>query len=72
MTDLLTGNPKIQPVYEVIKREDLAGAFRDALEPFQNALILQLEDVMILYSAIVPNALWTWDFSSRWDFDMWW
>lgn len=72
MTDALKSNPKLQPVYEVIKREDLAGAFRDALKPVGDGIVASIENIVTLYAATQPPALWVWDFSSRWDFDMWW
>ncbi|GAI46935.1 unnamed protein product, partial [marine sediment metagenome] len=25
-----------------------------------------------LYAATAPSSLWTWDHTSRWDYDMWW
>ena len=61
-----------QPVYEIIKRNDLVGAFRDALREALNDIITRLNEIADLYSAIAQQALWTWDYASRWDYDVWW
>jgi len=61
-----------QPVYEVIKKEDMQAAFRDALEQSLLELLERINNLIDLYSATAPSSLWTWGYSSRWDFDMWW
>jgi hypothetical protein len=61
-----------QPVYEVIKKEDITAAFKDALEIANEEVLSRVETLVSLYAATQPAALWVWDFSSRWDFDMWW
>jgi len=61
-----------QPTYEVIKKEDMQAAFRDALEQSLLELLERINNLIDLYSATAPSSLWTWGYSSRWDFDMWW
>ena len=61
-----------QPVYEIITREDLTAAFRDAMTDQFALITAQLQTMIDLYSATAPSSLWTWDQTSRWDFDMWW
>ena len=61
-----------QPCYEVIKRKDIEGAFRDALAGSMNQVLQRLDALIDLYAATAPQSLWTWDMTSRWDFDMWW
>jgi len=68
----MTQKPIYQPVYEVIKKEDLTGAFRDALETSMIDLLTRLDQLVDMYSATAPSSLWVWDYTSRWDFDMWW
>jgi len=65
--------PKVdQPCYEVIKRNDLVGAFRDALQLSQAETLERLDAMIDLYAATAPSSLWTWGATSRWNFDMWW
>jgi len=61
-----------QPCYEVIKREDLIGAFQEALNRALTEVLSRINAFIDIYSAIVTPALWTWDYSSRWDYDAWW
>lgn len=61
-----------QPTYEVIKKEDMQAAFRDALEQSLLELLERINNLVDLYSATAPSSLWTWGYSSRWDFDIWW
>lgn len=61
-----------QPVYEVIKKEDLTAAFADALAVWGAEILERLNQLIDLYSATAPSSLWTWDNTSRWDFDLWW
>lgn len=69
---LSSGQQTNQPIYEVIKKNDLVGAFRDALAEALNEILQRLNEIADLYSAIANPALWTWDFASRWDYDQWW
>jgi len=71
MAELVVGDPAKQPVYEVIKREDLTAAFKDAMETKLQFIIAQLEQLIQTYAATAPASLWTWDYTSRWDYDMW-
>jgi len=69
----LSNNEKTnQVVYEVIKKNDLVGAFRDALAEALNDIISRLNQIADLYAAIANPSLWTWDYGSRWDYDQWW
>ena len=69
---LTTGDMTKQPVYEVIKRQDLVGAFRDALRESLSDILQRLDEIADLYAAIAQPGLWTWDYASRWDYDKWW
>lgn len=62
-----TGNP----VYEYIKKEDIEGAFRDALTSALSEMLIEIQTLVNLYSATAPTSLWTWEFTSRWDYDFW-
>jgi len=66
------GITKGNPVYEYIKKEDIEGAFRDALNLALVDILARINNLIALYSATAPNSLWTWDMTSRWDYDMWW
>jgi len=65
-------NEKVQPVYEIIKREDLIGAFKDALTQALLEVLARINQMIDLYSATAPSSLWVWDQTSRWDYDLWW
>jgi len=62
----------VQPVYEVIKKQDLTAAFADALAISLSEVLSRIEQLVDLYAATAPSSLWTWDHSSRWDYDKWW
>ena len=72
LKNVLQGDPTKQPVYEIIKREDIREAFRDALRIEMGTLLIEQENLVKLYAATQPGCLWVWDFTSRWDFDKWW
>lgn len=72
MTQALNPSPKDQPVYEVIKREDIYAAFRDAMNISNIEVLARVEELVTLYAATQPAALWVWGFSSRFGFDQWW
>lgn len=61
-----------QPVYEVIKKEDMTAAFRDAMISALSELLSRINALVDIYSATAPSSLWTWGYTSRWDFDLWW
>jgi len=61
-----------QPIYEVIKKEDLAASFADALAIWGIELMAAVNQLIDLYAATAPSSLWTWGNTSRWDFDMFW
>ncbi|MHA1227915.1 MAG: hypothetical protein ACTSPV_14305 [Candidatus Hodarchaeales archaeon] len=65
-------NPKSQPTYDIIKRKDLEGAFRDSLGLSMTEVLERINAMIDLYSATAPSSLWTWGATSRWDYDMWW
>ena len=60
-----------QPTYEVIKKEDLTAAFRDALEEALLDVLSRINALIDAYAATAPSSLWTWDYTSRWDYDCW-
>ena len=62
----------VQPVYEVVKKEDLAAAFADALAVANVAVLERLNNLIDLYAATAPSSLWTWGNTSRWGYDQWW
>jgi hypothetical protein len=61
-----------QPFYEVIKREDLIAAFKSAMRAMLDEILTQIEELTTLYSATAASSLWSWGYTSRWDYDMWW
>ena len=61
-----------QPVYEVIKREDLIAAFQTALRLALDEILSRIEELTTLYSSTAASSLWTWNYTSRWDYDMLW
>jgi hypothetical protein len=60
-----------QPVYEVIKKEDLAAAFADALTVWGAELMAAIQQLVDLFASAAPSSLWTWGTTSRWDYDVW-
>lgn len=60
------------PVYEYIKKEDIEAAFRDAMVLAFAEITARIETLISLYAATAPQSLWTWDMTSRWDYDKWW
>ena len=72
MAQLKVGQPATGPVYEVIKRQDLTAAFSDALERSLLSVLARINALVDLYSATSPSSLWVWDYSSKWDYDVWW
>ena len=66
-----TGQPG-SPMYEYIKKEDIEAAFRDALNIALVDILARIEVLTTLYANTAPPSLWTWDHTSRWDYDMFW
>jgi len=60
------------PVYEYIKKEDIEGAFRDALSLALTDILARIDTLIALYATTAAPSLWVWDHTSRWDYDMWW
>ena len=60
------------PMYEYIKKEDIEAAFRDALNLALVDILAKIEILTTLYANTAPPSLWTWDHTSRWDYDMFW
>ena len=56
--------------YEVIKKEDIEGAFRDALIKTLGELAAKINALIATVTATAPQGLWVWDFTSRWNYDM--
>jgi len=61
-----------EPCYEVIKREDLIAAFEAALVGAVSRILERINALIEVETATAPQGLWTWDFTSRWDYDKWW
>ena len=66
------GSTSGNPVYEYIKKEDIEGAFRDALVLSFAEITARIETLISLYGATAPSSLWTWGMTSRWGYDRWW
>jgi len=66
------GKTQGNPVYEYIKKEDIEAAFRDALVLAFAEITARIEELIALYAATASPSLWTWDYTSRWDYDKWW
>lgn len=66
------GSTRGNPVYEYIKKEDIENAFRDALNLALVEILSRIDVLTTLYANTAPPSLWTWDHTSRWDYDMWW
>jgi len=62
---------KGNPVYEVIKKEDIEGAFLDALNKALPEVAAKLDLLTQTIASTTPEALWTWGYTSRWGFDRW-
>jgi len=69
---LSLGKTEGNPVYEYIKKEDIQAAFRDALVLAFTEITARIEELISLYAAGAPPSLWVWDYTSRFDYDMWW
>jgi hypothetical protein len=61
-----------QPVYEIIKKEDLAAAFADSLSISLAEVLERINNLIDLYAVTAQSSLWTWDYTSRWGYDKWW
>jgi hypothetical protein len=66
------GSTQGNPVYEYIKKEDIEAAFNDALSVALLDILARIDILTTLYANTAPPSLWTWDHTSRWDYDMWW
>jgi len=62
----------VQPTYEVIKREDIMAAIRDGITHALEEMLSRINALVDIYSATAPSSLWTWDYTSRWDYDSFW
>jgi hypothetical protein len=67
-----TATPVSQPVYEVIKKQDIQAAFKDAVQDALAGVLSSINNLIDIYSNTAPSSLWTWGQTSRWDYDMWW
>jgi len=61
-----------QPVYEVITKENLTAAFKDALDQANIEVLSRLDQLIDAYSATAQPSLWVWGLTSRWGYDKWW
>ena len=59
------------PVYEIIKKEDLEAAFTDALSKALKDANERIDTLIELYSETAPSSMWVWGFTSRWGLDFW-
>lgn len=66
------GKTEGNPVYEYIKKEDIEAGFRDALIVAFAEITARIDNLVALYAASAPPSLWVWDYTSRWNYDMWW
>ena len=66
------GEKQTGVIYEYIKKKDIQAAFRDALKEALSTILARLNSIIDLYSATTQPALWTWDNTSRWDYDKLW
>jgi hypothetical protein len=71
MTDVLKHDPRLQPIYEVIKREDMQAAFTNAIAKFMASLQTAITDLLNMLANPPAAAPWTWGGTSRWSFDVW-
>jgi len=61
-----------EPTYEIIKKQDIEGAFKDALIIAMNELLARIDNLIEIMTSSAPQGLWTWGYTSRWDYDFWW
>jgi hypothetical protein len=59
------------PIYEVIRREDIMAAFRDALNISNTAIMSQLDTLIELETSRASASVWHWGMWSRWGLDVW-
>jgi len=59
------------PVYEYLKKEDLANKFKEALEISFRELTAQINNLIWMYTKTAVNSPWVWGYSSRWGYDFW-
>ena len=73
MTNLNLGqSAQGNPVYEIIKKEDITGAFRDALSLSILEVLSRIDSLIATITSTATKGLWTWDYVARWDYDTWW
>jgi hypothetical protein len=56
-------------VYEVIKKEDLVSAFREALASALIEVLGRIDYFVQIYTSIETRALWVFDLRNRLDYD---
>lgn len=67
----ISPDTKGNPVYEIIKKEDIEAAFADALEKHLPVVLERLNEIALIFASSTPESLWTWGYTSRWGFDRW-
>ena len=73
MTELkISQDLRGNPTYEIIKREDITGAFRDALSSSILEVLSRIDSLIATITSTAAQGLWTWDYTARWDYDKWW
>ena len=63
---------KGNPTYEIIKKEDIEGAFRDALTGSILEVLSRIDSLIDTITSTAAQGLWTWNYTARWDYDKWW
>jgi hypothetical protein len=56
-------------IYEVIKKEDLVSAFREALASALIEVLGRIDYFVQIYTSIETRALWVFDLRNRLDYD---
>jgi hypothetical protein len=69
---VITPDTKGNPTYEIIKREDITGAFRDALSSAILEVLSRIDSLIATITSTASQGLWTWNYTARWDYDKWW
>lgn len=72
VTPALVAQPGRQPVYEIIKKQDIQAAFKDAVVDALAGVLSSINNLIDIYSNTASSSLWTWGMTSRWDYDMLW
>lgn len=72
VSSVMAAQPSSQPIYEIIKKQDIQAAFKDAVQDALAGVLASINNLIDIYSNTASSSLWTWGMTSRWDYDMWW